>query len=243
MRNSTRWRASAIGAALLVVAAGARADWLVLRDGSRLEVKGTWKVSGKQIVFTALDGKLSSLRTDLVDLDASARATEEAVREKEAAAAAEAETEPEVKPKSKWSFTDKDFAHPKSEAGEEAAGDDAKDAKPEAPAAPKSDLDVVVWSQSIDPGRNRIRVSGTLQNEGKEMAASIVLEVQLVDRQGVVVGAQPAVVQKQSLAPGESTEFSTTFPQIISYETVKFAPKASMFKIEPKEKPADTPSN
>ncbi len=239
MRKSARWRASAIGAALLVVAAGAGADWLVLRDGSRLEVKGTWKVSGKQIVFTTADGKLSSLRGDLVDLDASTRATEKAVREEESAAGqAETEAEPEPKPKAKWSFTDKDFERPKTEEGDQAESD--TETKPTAPAAPKSDLDVVVWSQAIDPARNRIRVSGTLQNEGKDMAASIQLEVQLVDRQGVVVGAQPAVVQKPSLAPGESTDFSTTFPQIISYETVKFAPQASMFKIEPKEKPADS---
>lgn len=243
MRKSTRWRAAAIGAALLVVAAGAQADWLVLRDGSQLEIKGTWKVSGKQIVFTTVDGKLSSLRGDLVDLEASTKATEEAVREQvEAATAEEAEAEPEVKPKAKWSLTDKDFERPKSDE-EESAGGDAKDTKPVAPAAPKSDLGVVVWSQSIDPGRNRIRVSGTLQNEGKDMASAVGLEIQLVDRQGVVVGAQSAVLQKQSLAPGESTDFSTTFPQIISYETVEFAPKATMLKITPKEKPADTPPN
>lgn len=233
-----RWQATAFGAALLVVAAGAHADWLVLRDGSRLEVKGAWKVSGKQIVFTTLDGKLSSLRGDSVDLEASARATEEAVREQEKAAA-EVEAEPEPKPKAKWSFTDKDFERPKAEE-EVAAEDDGKEEKPATPAPPKTDLDVVVWSQSIDPARNRIRVSGTLKNEGKDMAASIELEVQLVDRQGVVVGAQPGVLQKLSLAPGDSTDFSTTFPQIISYETVKFAPKASMFKVEPKEKPADS---
>ena len=242
MRNSVRWRASAFGAALLVVAAGAQADWLVLKDGSRLEVKGTWKVSGKQIVFTTLDGKLSSLRGDLVDLDASAKATEEALRQ-QVEAEVEVKAEPEPKPKAKWSFTDKDFERPKAAEGEEGAGDDAKDAQPAAPAAPKSDLDVVVWSQSIDPARNRIRVSGTLQNEGKDMAASIELEIQLVDRQGVVVGAQPGVLQKLSLAPGESTDFSTIFPQIISYETVKFAPKASMFKVEPKERPADSGQN
>ncbi|HEV7668097.1 MAG TPA: FxLYD domain-containing protein [Thermoanaerobaculia bacterium] len=239
------WLKASVLLVALVAGTTARADWLVLRDGSRLEVKGTWKVSGKQIVFTSIDGKLSSLRGDQVDLEASARATEEAVRASEEAEVESAPAE-EVKPKARWSFTDKDFPHPQAEGTTADVDGDQGGAKTGAKTTPtetpKPGLEVVVWSQSIDPARNRIRVSGTLQNAGKDMAASIELEIQLVDRQGVVVGAQPAVVQKPSLAPGESTDFSTTFPQVISYETVKFAPKASMFKVEPKEekaKPAD----
>lgn len=244
-RTARKWL-PVLTLALLACGATARADWLVLHDGSRLEVKGPWKVSGRQVVFTSIDGKLSSLRADLVDLDASAAATAKAAHDREAQAAETAEA-PESskgpKAKAKWSLTDKDFARPEAEEPKADGGSD----KPGAPAAapPKSDLDVVVWSQSVDPGRNRIRVSGTLQNGGKDMAASVALEVQLVDRQGVVVGAQQALLQKLSLAPGESTDFSTTFPQIINYEKVKFAPTASMFKVEPKEdkeKPAAPPT-
>lgn len=227
-------RASLLTLALFALSPFARADWLVLRDGSQLETKGGWRVSGRQVVFTSADGKLSSLRADLVDQDASVKATAEALRASEEAQA-EPAPEAEVKPKSKWSFTDKDFARPEAEDSADDAGGDQDAAKAAPPAAPKSDLDVVVWSQSIDPARNRIKVSGTLQNGGKDMAASIELEVQLVDRQGVIVGAQAAVIQKLSLAPGESTDFSTTFPQIVGYEKVNFAPKATMFKVEPKD--------
>ncbi len=241
IRNS-----GAIVAALLLWSAAAEADWLVLRDGARLEVNGPWKISGRQVVFTAPDGKLSSLRADQVDLEASARATEEALRARETKGD-EAPSVAEPSPKARWSFSDKDFAHPTppsevSAVAPEEGEDGAKTAPPE---APKSSLDVVVWSQSVDPSRNRIKVSGTLQNSSKDMAASVELEVQLVDREGVVVGAQGATVRKLSLAPGESTDFVTTFPQVINYETVKFAPKASMFKVEPKEekaKPATIPS-
>ncbi len=224
----------AIVAALLLWSRGAEADWLVLRDGARLEVNGPIKISGKRVVFTASDGKLSSLRADQVDLEASARATSEAIRVREAEVRpAPAEV---AKPKARWSFSDKDFPRPAPAEDSAGAGPGTEEGtKPVPPAAPKSDLEVVVWSQSVDPSRNRIRVSGTLQNSGKEMAASVELEVQLVDRQGVAVGAQPAIVEKLSLAPGESADFAATFRQVVNYDTVKFVPRASMFKVEPKE--------
>ena len=49
-----------IGAAVVVAAllaaglfaAPAAADWLVTRDGGRVETKGPWKVKGKLVVFT-----------------------------------------------------------------------------------------------------------------------------------------------------------------------------------------------
>ncbi len=232
MRRTARFSTWLLGVSCLLVGTAAAADWLVLRDGSRIEVKGAWKVSGKQIVFTEMEeGRLSSIRGDLVDLDASARATEEALHAPDAAVADPSGVE--TKPKARWSFSDKDFT--RAAAVEEPSvadgGEDgAEGAK--APPAPKSDLDVVVWSQSVEPARNRIKVSGTLLNGGKNMAASVVLEVQLIDRQGVVVGAQSAVLQRTSLAPGETSDFSTTFPQIVTYEKVKFEPKASMFKID-----------
>ncbi len=64
-----------LGMALLV-AAPAAGDWLVLRDGSRLETDGPWKVKGRQVVFTRPGGTLAALRLADVDLEASAEATE-----------------------------------------------------------------------------------------------------------------------------------------------------------------------
>src|SRR3954449_11180111 len=59
--------------------APARADWLVTREGGRVETKGPWQVKGKLVVFArAGDGSLASLRATEVDLDASAKATTEA---------------------------------------------------------------------------------------------------------------------------------------------------------------------
>jgi len=231
-----------LGAACLAAAAAAQADWLVLRDGAQIELKGTWKVSGKQVVFTPLDGKLSSLRVDQVDLEASARVTEQALRASQAEQAEKTEAKEPARPKARWSFSDKDFVKPPVTETPTGATEASKEDAAAIPPLPKSDLEVLVWSQSVDPARNRIKVSGTLQNSGAEMAASVALEVQLIDRQGVVVGEQSAAVKKASLAPGESTEFATSFPQVVNYETVKFLPTATMFKVDSKgEKGKATP--
>ncbi len=47
------------------------AEWLVFRDGSTQEIKGPWKVQGKQLVFTAKSGTLQSVLAAEVDLAAS----------------------------------------------------------------------------------------------------------------------------------------------------------------------------
>ncbi len=241
-------RGSQLAGVVLGVAAlasAARADWLVLRDGARLEIKGAWKVSGKQVVFTADHGKLSSLRTSLVDLEASTRATEQALRANEVQIEV-APTIAEAPPKARWSLSDKDFAHPTPVATDPSDGAPAspeEDRQAIAQTAPKSDLQILVWSHAVEPSRNRIKVSGTLQNDGKDLATSIALEIQLVDRQGVVVGAQKAEIQKASLSPGEATDFAVHFPTIVTYDTVHFVPTASMFKVDAKEtkgKPANT---
>lgn len=232
MSRGFRFFGSAVCCAVLLAwPAAAQADWLVMRDGARLEVKGTWKASGKQIVFTALDGKLSSLRADQVDLEASARATEEANRVITDESPSDAEAQP--KPKARWSLSDKDFPRTKPSSEDSTQESEKGEGRPTAPPTPKSDLEVLVWSQSVDPARNRIKVAGTLQNSGKDMAASIALEVQLIDRQGVVVGSQKATLQKASLAPGESIEFATSFPQVVFYDKVNFVPAGTMLKVEP----------
>ncbi|MEO8195461.1 MAG: hypothetical protein ABI689_01935 [Thermoanaerobaculia bacterium] len=60
---------------LVFAAAPARGDWLILASGERIETKGPWKVKGKQIVYTASDKTLRSLRLSDVDVTASTRAS------------------------------------------------------------------------------------------------------------------------------------------------------------------------
>ena len=68
------------------------ADWLVLRDGSKVEVRSGWRVDGKRIVFELVDGTLSSLKLAQVDLDASAKATAAPARRSSTSSATRAST-------------------------------------------------------------------------------------------------------------------------------------------------------
>src|SRR6476661_7310749 len=58
--------------------APAAADWLVTREGGRIETRGAWKVKNQLVVFTLPNGTLSSLRLSEIDLAASEKATEKA---------------------------------------------------------------------------------------------------------------------------------------------------------------------
>ena len=64
---------------LAIAAPPAAADWLVMRDGTRVETRGTWRQDGRLVVFTSVEERLVSLRTSAVDLPASVAATREAV--------------------------------------------------------------------------------------------------------------------------------------------------------------------
>lgn len=102
-----------VSALLLGLGLPAAADWLVVREGGRIETRGGWKVQGKMVVFTRADGTLSSLRLSEVDLPASEQATEAAKTAETAKAAAAADPAPkpqdEAPAKPRRVVTDKDL--------------------------------------------------------------------------------------------------------------------------------------
>ena len=62
--------------ALLLAAAPAGADWLILKNGTRVETLGPWNEKGKQVVYTTVaEKRLVSIRSSDVDLEASRRAS------------------------------------------------------------------------------------------------------------------------------------------------------------------------
>ncbi len=58
------------------------ADVLVTKDGETIETQGPYEVKGRRITYTNHIGRLTMIRTDAIDLEASARATEEAAKPK-----------------------------------------------------------------------------------------------------------------------------------------------------------------
>ncbi len=102
MKRTRRSIFPALLAALALAAPFARGDWLVTREGARVETRGAWEVRGRMIVFTTPSGTLSSIRRDEIDLDASRAATE--------AAAAPQPTAAEEAPKAPvMTLTDRDI--------------------------------------------------------------------------------------------------------------------------------------
>ncbi|MEA2562374.1 MAG: hypothetical protein QOH06_3878 [Acidobacteriota bacterium] len=208
-----------------VLAAGpalpAKADWLVTREGARVETKGEWTVKGKLVVFHTSAGKLSSLRVAEVDLDASRRATEDAV-----AAQAQAAAEPDKPAERKKPLrviTDKDFTPAAPVSDEKPA--EQPDGEPAAPApGPASGPGVVVetWNQARHPEQNHVLINGTLQNASSDMAADVTLKVMIFNEDGALIATSQAALTEGALPPGEKTAFKAEFPGYFSFATIKF---------------------
>lgn len=216
---------------LLGVAAGpAAADWLVTKEGARVETQGAWTVKGKLVVFKAADGKLSSLRVADVDLDASRNATEEAV-----AAEAQAEAEPE-KPaerrKSVRVITDKDVR----QAGPAAAPGSPQSA---GAAGPVSGPGVVVetWKQDRDAEDGHVVINGTLQNASGATAVDLQLTVMLYDDSNTLMATSQAAIAAAALPPGEKVVFKADFPGYFSFATLKFEPQGRRLVTRPADEP------
>jgi hypothetical protein len=211
-------------AALVGAAGPAAADWLVTKEGARVETQGAWTVKGKLVVFKTPDGKLSSLRVSEVDLDVSRNATEEAV-----AAQAQAEAEPEKpaaeRKKSVRVITDKDV---RQAGGPGAPGDVEADGTAGSPAGPTTGPGVLVdtWKQGSDPTDGHVVIDGSLQNASGSTATDLQLKVMLYDETGALVASSQAALGADALPPGEKIIFRADFPGFFSFATLKFEPQS-----------------
>jgi hypothetical protein len=212
---------------LCVIASGPavslRADWLVTRDGGRVETQGPWKVEAKRVVFTLKDGTLSSLRLTEVDLDASRQATTAAVEEA-AAAAAKAGTVNEAPPakKSTRAFTDKDFARapaPAAPKDETKEGGDAKPA-PNSTAATGA-VKVDSWKKNQNQETHAMEITGSVRNTGPDLALAVSVNIRLFNPRGELFATQAASLDTRSLHPGQNTAFKAVFPDVIDFASAK----------------------
>lgn len=246
MNHKAMWSVGV--AVMLAMAAGtpARADWLVTKEGGRLEIKGPYRTKGKILVFTLPNGTLSSIRLDEVDLEASRIATEEAVAaaQREAAAAAVEEAEKPRK-KSIISLTDKDFkktAPPSAGADSDGKGDDKKEATP-APSTGSTQVQVVNWERVPQEKvkTDGLEVTGTVRNTSNEKVTDVQVMANLYDEVGTLVGKVSAQLADPALDPGESSGFTVSAPGLFSFSAVRFDIQARGFKAKPAAAPA-TPS-
>lgn len=224
------------GAALGLLALGAAvlpasADWLVTREGGRVETKGPWQVKGKLVVFTrAADSGLASLRLAEVDLDASTKATAEAKVK------AEAPPPPEPPKKKLAVLTDKDFKKP-TPPGDDGKADDGK------PVASNGPVSVTSWKR-VD-GDNGVSVEGTLNNTTGSMIVNASVEVELYNEAGDKVGTSEALLTSTSVQPNGTVTFRANFPGVFSFSDAKFKPNGMPLDMNPpgeKKDDGTTPS-
>jgi hypothetical protein len=198
-------------AALSLVLAGlwlggpASADWLVTRQGSRVETRGAWEVKGKLVVFRTPAGELASLRLAEVDLDASRRATADAERARHAGE--EVRRRPEKKA-SVRTITDKDVRRVDSAAPAD---------------GPR--LTVTGYERTPNTEAGSLVITGTLRNDSGAKVTALNLAVQLVGAEGQQVAAGEAVLTASELDAGQQSGFRVEFPGSPPYSDIRFEPR------------------
>ena len=201
------------GALLLAAALPAAADWLVTRDGARIETEGPWEVKGRQVIFTKKHGSLSAIRLSDVDLEASRAATD--APEGAAGtvnAGAEVEREPVLV------LTNKDIRRvavdPAGAVDEGSAG--AAGAAERTPAAPQTEAPVELVSWKANPSRqiDGLELVGAVRNNGTDVAAKVTVEVTIPDGEGGTLYETKAFLRSTGLPPGGTTTFRALLPGI-----------------------------
>jgi hypothetical protein len=215
-RSSPQTVAALAGAVAVLLATGAaRADWLVTRDGARLETKGAWKVDGRRVLFTLPNGTLSTMRTDEIDLDQSALVTTQA---KEAPAvpvpAIPAKKEPVLR------LTEKDIP-PMGGLGDEAeGGKEGKEGK--SSGSEVSALEVISWEKTDDTSGEGLEIFGTLKNGSPNIITAPSLLVAIYDADGGLLATNGGEVNAPQIEPGKTANFRVAFPGVPDFATAKF---------------------
>lgn len=185
-----------------IVSAPALADWLVLRDGTRVETEGPWRVEGRSVVFERPGGPLSSLRLSEVDLEASREATTEAIRE---TAAEEEIGEEEPAPKEPvLVLRHGDLPVYLVPPGTDQNGEDDSPARE--PSATQNGLRVVDWQ--IEAVEDGLEITGRIENTVSSQRSGIGLSISIRESEdGPPEASATARVERRVLGPDESTSF------------------------------------
>jgi len=196
----------------LVASAAAASDVVVLRGGTRIELKSPPMRQGNNVLLTKKDGTLLSVPSSEIDAAATAAAKAAPAPKASAAAApvpqtmAEAARATQGGPKARVRLTDADVGHELAPTG---PGDEAAAAEGAAPTAGgDARVDVADYSQS-KAGDNLI-VKGVLRNLGTRTALNVRLAVTPHDEKGQPIDTVEASVSNGTLEAGKSVGFTAT---------------------------------
>jgi hypothetical protein len=228
----------AVAAALLLPAA---ADWLVTRDGERLETAGPWRVENRLVVFKRPDGSFASMRLSEVDLEASERLTRELAAE---ARAPKPPPEP-ARRKVVARLTEKELppverreaspGEPDSVRVEGASAGEAPrpgahgGAQGESPSEPEPEaLQIVTWREVGGPGGTGLEFVGDVRNLTDQTALGISVTVVLLDEAGEEVASAEALLTASALPPGRTAGFRASFPGRFHFAGVEFRARGEL---------------
>lgn len=209
-----------------LAAGAAHADWLVMRDGARLETKGAWKVDGRRVLFTLPNGALSTIQTEEVDLDQSAVVTTQA---KEARQAPEPKAPPKKEPVLR--LTEKDIP-PMTGAALEASGEASgtaattSDGKKEEAAA----LEVISWEKTENATGDGLEIFGTIRNASPNIITTPTVLIAIYDADGGLLATNNGDVNSPQIQPGKTANFRVAFPGVPDFAAVKFDAQGRGFK-------------
>ncbi len=223
-------RAFRCGIVMLFAAAALAlaADVVVLKGGSRIELKKPPVRQGTVVMLTRSDGTLLSVPASEIDWKATAAAS--------AAARAPAAPAPVVKAppetpaeaarsgragaKARVKLTDADVAHVAEV--EPASGE--KEKKESEPRSGAARLEIADYTQ--EKAETDLVVRGSLRNSGGVPASGARMTVTALDEKGEKIASGEAVISSGSLEPGATASFSAKIPLgEKSSSSIRFAPQ------------------
>ena len=207
---------------LVAAAVPAAADWLVMRDGTKVETKGAWEVRGATVVFHTPDGTLASVRAKDADLDASREATAKAAapaEPAEPAAAKPADKKPTL------TITDADVGH--VDAAKVAAPPSSPATSPQGTAAPAAGakpqrLQVTEWHQDLDASKGGAVRVGDERNISQEVVGEIKVTAKVFDEKGALLATAEALLGTNVLPPDQHTPLRASFPGVYNFSKASF---------------------
>jgi hypothetical protein len=209
----------------LALAPALRGDWLVTRDGARIETRGPWKVEGRRVLFTQPNGTLSVIRAEEIDLERSALETQRAL----AAAASATAAAPAARPEPVMRLTERDLP-PVPDAGAEEPEGAAS--APDASAV-SAGLEVISWDRAESPNGDGVELIGTVRNSGTANVTSPTLVVTLYDAEGKLVATAEGRVNAPAIPVGKTANFRAVFPGIVDFAAARFDAQGRAFATFP----------
>ena len=202
----------------IVAALPVSGDWLIGRDGERIETRGPWKVKRSSVVFTAANGALSSLRLADVDLEASEKATAEAAA---GTSTPEPRADKPVKRSPVLVLTNDDVGRAAEPSVEETeSSDEPEVAEPIATSSSQEEsppIEVISW-RSEERGTRGVEILGTLRNDSSGIVTGAGVQVSLFDHDGKRIARRDAFLDATSIAGRATVGFRALFPGVEVFE-------------------------